>query len=1109
MALRGERLDVDGVQARGEDKVPLIACRACGKPSQADKRFCVECGSGLKLACPSCGAPLQTAEKFCGSCGAKVGPPPEPAPRKGERTEQRPTEGERRQLTVLFSDLVGSTELSARIDPEEYHEILHAYHEAVSRAIARFDGYLAQYLGDGVLAYFGWPRAHGDDPERAVRAGLELLTAVGRINSDLPELKRFAVRVGIHTGPVVVGEVGDGRHREMTALGETLNVAARVQAAAPAQGVAITAATGQLVAGLFVMESLGVQKLKGLVQPLELHVVREPARVSNRLYAAKALTPFIGREQELRALGERWKMVERGEGQVVMLHGEAGIGKSRLMRQFRERLGSVPHAWMEASCSPFEVNTPFAPTLSFLREALAWRDGDPAEERLADLEKALSRAGLKLTEAVPLLAELLDLPVPEQYPPLLSPPEQKRRRLIATLAQWTFAIARGRPTVALLEDIHNADPSTLDLHQLLIEQCETVPLMMVYTARPEFVAPWRPRSHYVRLTLGRLSQRQTRELAQRVAATLTDRKLALVVERTGGVPLFVEELARVVADANGSGRSEQKIPVTLADSLMARLDRLGETKEIAQIASVMGREFSYAMLAEVAGRPEPELRDGLEKLAQAEIIYPRGFPPEATYLFKHVLVCDTAYDSMLKSRRRELHRAVANAFREKFPQRAEAEPETLAYHLTEANETVAAVGAWKRAGDRSAARGALVEASHHYSKALEVLSQTSESPARDEREMPLLIALGSVVSATESLASSEAERVYRRARELGTRLGHSNSPALLGLWQTCLCRGEIAAALALAEQRLKIAQSQDAQLALCWANYAVGVTQLHGGKIGESLKSLRASVEQFLVADSASRPFDAGPLAMSYLAVSLALSGLAGEARAMAAWALETANRLGKPSNIAFSSINVAAMHQLLNEPNAALRVAREGAALAHRNGLKQLACGLDVYVGWALAALGNARAGLEQIRRGIAGWQVSGMRLPRAWYLSLLAWAYALEGNFEEAEQTLADAAAAIGELLMEKPIVAWTRAHVLRMSGADDDRLEAAWREAIESARGCEMKLYELRSALGLAQLLSSRGRPAEARELLAPILAPLTQGSETPDIVEGRHLLEQLGD
>ena len=1067
-----------------------------------------------------CDAAIEPDDRFCGQCGARVDdalhapradgaidPSATAAPERPANAAPADSSprGERRQLSVLFADLVGSTELTMRLDPEEYNEILQSYHQTVSRVMGRFNGYVAQYQGDGVVVYFGWPQAHGDDAERAVRAGLDLIDAVKALNRDLPERKRIRVRAGIDTGPVMVGQLGRGARREATALGGTPNIAARAQAAAPENGLVITGATNRLIGGLFVVEPLGVQSFKGVATVVEVYRVIRVTGVRSRLHAAQSLTPFVGREAELRALAEAYDQAERGAGRVALIEGEPGIGKSRLVRQFHQALRVRRHTWLESFCSPFEINKPFAPLVTLLAESFNSGGRESNEERLVGLETGLAAAGFRLEEALPLIAEMMDLPLPDRYPPLVSPPEQKRRRLIATLEQWVFALAGMQPLVMVLEDAQWADPSTLELHRALVAHSAASRLMLVYTVRPGFLPPWPAPANQARIPVRRLDGRETREMARAAAHAAVDaRALDLVAERTDGVPLFVEELARVMAERGDAADAPDSVPATLADSLMARIDRLGEVKEVAQIASVIGREFSHEVLREIAGRDDAELAAALERIAAAELISADGAGTRATYLFKHGLVRDAAYTSLLRSRRRELHRAVAHALSEKFPRVAESEPETLAFHLTEAGEREAATAAWSDAGDRSAARGALTEAANHYARGLEVLFTTPASRARDQREMGFRIALGSIYTATKGLASREVEEVYRRASELGERIGGGKNSILLGLWQTYLGRGELAAAQTLAERRLEIARGEGAPLSLCWSHYALGATLMHRGRLAEAIENLRAAVEHGRDRDSAGRLLDAAPLALSYLSVALMLAGRADEARAIGERAMAIAGQTGKPFNLAFCAVNVAATYQLANDFERVFAIAHQAAEFAHARNLSQFASGLDVYAGWALAMRGDAPAGIERLRHGITGWIANGQRLPYGWYLALLAWALALGGHFDEARHTIQDAHAAVGELLMDGPTVAWAEAEILRLAGAAPEDHERALGAVIERARATGNLIHELRAATALARSLFARGESASARELVAEPYRRIAAGGESPDVIAARALL-----
>ena len=595
-----------------------MRCSSCDFDNAAGKKFCIRCGSALSPRCPKCGSENPPEASFCGDCGADLSQPTA-APRSAESAaapvvvehgeSHEVPEGERRHLTVLFCDLVGSTEIAGHLDPEEWREIVGEYHRAAAQAIERFGGHVAQYLGDGVMAYFGYPEAHDNDAERAARAGLAILDAISKLNEH-PTHPKLSARVGIDSGTVVVGA---GAGKDTDVFGDTPNIAARVQTVAAPGTVLITDAVHRLVSGLFVVEDRGAQALKGIERPVQLYRVVQPSGVRGRLEAAAAargLTPFVGREDELRLLMNRWEHALEGEGQVTLIVGEAGIGKSRMVQRFREQIAGTPHTWVEAAAGAFFQNTPFYAVTEMLRELLAWRGDESAEEQLTQLETRLELAGLKPAEALPLIAPLLNLPIPAKYPPSPLSPEQQRRRLLATLVEWALGAARVQPIVIAIEDLHWADPSTLELLQLLVEQGATARLLLLYTARPEFRAQWPQRAHHTQITLNRLSSRNVRTMVGEVAAqkALSEETIATVLERTGGVPLFVEELTRAVLESGNAKLTGHEIPVTLHDSLMARLDRLGPAKEVGQVGAVIGGEFSYELLHAVHPIAEEDLQ---------------------------------------------------------------------------------------------------------------------------------------------------------------------------------------------------------------------------------------------------------------------------------------------------------------------------------------------------------------------------------------------------------------------------------------------------------------------------------------------------------------------
>jgi class 3 adenylate cyclase len=618
-----------------------MRCSDCGTDNPAGSRFCNQCATSLGQLCPKCSSDNVPGAKFCAQCAAPLDRTV-PIRAKAEAIEG-PT-GERRHLTVLFCDLVGSTAMAAQLDPEEWRETLADYHRVATDAIERFSGYVAQYLGDGVMALFGWPEAHDNDAERAVRAGLAILDGIAKLN-ERGARPRLSARIGIASGAVVVG-AGVGKEAEV--FGDAPNIAARVQNAADADTAMITDATHRLLSGLFVVEDSGEHQLKGIERPVQLYRVIRPSGIRGRFQAATAaggLTTFVGREDELRWVTSRWEHALEGDGQVALIIGEPGIGKSRLVRRFHEQIAGTPHTWIEAGAGVFFQNTPFYPVTELLRQMVASSgDHSEPEEQLAQLASRLELAGLKPAGAIPLIAPLLNLPLPPEYPPSTLSPDQQRRGLLATLVEWVIGTARKQPLIIATEDLHWADPSTLELIQLLVDQGATARLLLLYTARPEFHAPWPLRAHHTQIMLNRLHGRSARAMVVEIAdqKTLSDETIATVVERTGGVPLFVEELTRAVLESGNTDLIAREIPATLHDSLMARLDGLGPAKEVAQIGAVIGSEFLYTLLQAIHPIDEAALQTALRILVDAELLYMRGIAPDATYFFKHALIRDAA-----------------------------------------------------------------------------------------------------------------------------------------------------------------------------------------------------------------------------------------------------------------------------------------------------------------------------------------------------------------------------------------------------------------------------------------------------------------------------------
>jgi class 3 adenylate cyclase len=782
-----------------------MLCAKCKTENPDGLKFCNECGAAFQMLCASCGFENAPAAKFCGKCGAPLNAPASAPVSATPPVQIREVVGERRHLTVLFCDLVGSTAIAAQLDPEEWRDTVAGYQRAAAEAITHFDGHVAKYLGDGVMAFFGYPEAHDNDAERAARAGLAILEAIAKLNEQ-PAHAKLSARIGIDSGAVVVGK---GAGQEADVFGDAPNIAARVEADAEPGTVAITDATQRLVSGLFIVEDCGAKTLKGIERPVQVYRVIQPSGARGRFEAAsvaRGLTPFVGREDELRSLLNRWERALDGEGQVALIIGEAGIGKSRLVQRFHEQIAGTPHTWVEAAAGAFFQNTPFYPVTEMLQQLL----GDvPVHGQIAQLESRLTLTGLKPAAAIPLIAPLLNLPLPAEYRPSALSPEQQRRRLLATLVEWVLGSAGLQPLVIATEDLHWADPSTLELIQLLVEQGAAARMLLPYTARPEFRPPWPLRAHHAQLTLNRLSAHDIRMMVAQVAASkaLSDETVATVVERTGGIPLFVEELTRAVLESGDAKLTGREIPATLHDSLMARLDRLGPAKEVVQVGAVIGSEFSYELLHAVHPIAEADLQAALRSLADAELLYVRGIAPDATYQFKHALIRDAAYEALLKSRRKELHLTVARTIDEKFPALKEAHPEVLARHWTEAGEIERAIAEWSRAGKGAESRNAFAEALETYQQAVSLTTLLPESKERDLRELELRQSAFIVLRLTRGFSAPEVIDAAERAAALAEKSGNLTQ---LADWVMSRClpafiAGDLRAASMFADQALELA----------------------------------------------------------------------------------------------------------------------------------------------------------------------------------------------------------------------------------------------------------------------------------------------------------------
>ena len=1045
-------------------------------------------------------------------------------------SEARSPEAERRQITVMFCDLVGSTALAEKLDPEDLREVMAAYQKAAGAVIERYEGHVAQYLGDGLMVYFGWPQAHEDDPARAIQSSLDVIDAVNGVDAPYP----LQVRIGIATGPVVVGESGAGDASvPKAAVGETPNVAARLQGLAGPDEIVIAPTTHTLAGGTFDYDDIGEHDLKGIVEPLHVWRVVSTSTVEDRFEArtTSGLTPLVGRESEIGMLLERWAEAKDGEGQVVLLSGEAGIGKSRITQVLRERLAGEPHVRLRYQCSPYYTNTAFYPVIDQFERAAGFARDDAPETRLDKLEVLLKQGTKNVAEVAPLFAAMLSLPV-ERYPLLNLSPQRHKAKTFEALAEQTAGLARHSPVLMIFEDVHWIDPTTLDGLGTIVDRIQDAAVLLVITYRPEFEAPWSGYGHVTLHSLNRLSRRQGAEMVKQVTGgeVLPEEVLEQIVAKTDGVPLFVEELTKTVLEAglaeglqnDGTARSTVAIPATLQDSLMARLDRLGSGKEIAQMGACIGREFSYRLIAALNAGEHVSLDDALDQLVDAELLYRHGRPPDATYSFKHALVQETAYQSLLKSRRQPIHGHIADALIEHFGEIVEAQPELLAHHYTEASMAEQAIPYWQQAGERAVHGSANLEAISHFTTALDLLLTLPDGPERIRQELALQVHLGIPLTATKGWAAPDAGKVYARARELCGQIGDTPQlfPALYGLWAFYAVGADFKAAHEMAKQLLTLAPSAEDTAFLMQSHRAMGLTLTQLGEFVSAREHQETAMAlydpQQHRAHIALLGLDGGVACLACDGWGLWFLGYADQAIEKSHEALNLAKEIRHPLSLAMALNYACWVRQNRGERHEVQELARALIALCTEQGFAfWLALG-TTFRGWALAAQGQTHERMAQIREGIAAGQDTGGAIARSYNLSLLANVHGQAGQSEEGMATVADALAFVDrteERFYEAELYRLKGELTLQSQAATqeaevEDEAEAYFQKGLDIARNQRGKSLELRTATSLARLWQKQGKHAEARRLLSEIYDWFTEGFDTKDLQEAKALLEELG-
>ena len=1031
------------------------------------------------------------------------------------------SEAERRQITVMFCDLVGSTALSEQLDPEDLRDLMASYQRACGGVVETYDGHVAQYLGDGLMTYFGWPVAHEDAAERAVRAALDIVTAVKGVVAPAP----LQVRVGIATGPVVVGETGDGDASvPKLAVGETPNIAARIQGLAGPDEVTVAPTTRRLIGGAFLFDDLGERALKGIVEPMRVSRVRGFSEAEGRFEAAHTgrIEAMVGRDAEMAMLADRWQRAVDGEGQVVTLCGEPGIGKSRLVQAVRDLADNEAHKVLAFQCSPYHANTAFYPITAQFGRAAGFASEDTPSRKLDKLEQHLGMVGVPVEKTAPLFAAALSIPTDGRYPPLEMTPENQKRLIIESLGDRAVALSRDAPLLFIFEDAHWTDPTTRDALSVVIQRAADARMLVVITYRPEFEDQWRHRGHVTDLTLSRLSKRRGVEMLSNVTRgkDLPKSVVEEIMARTDGVPLFVEELTKTVIESglvvekNGAYElaaplNELAIPLTLQDSLMARLDRLASIKEVAQIGACIGREFSFSLIASVLAMANGALAEALDRLAESEIISAVGSPPDARYTFKHALVQHAAHESLLRSRRADVHTAIAEAIESQEPDTVANEPGLLAHHFTEAGLTDRALDYWERAGQHAAERSANQEAVAHFSTAIGMLMGDPPGAARDRRELALRLELGPQLIANKGQAATETSDNYRAASALAESVGTSDQQFAVnfGLWIVRQQRGELSEASAILKKVHEAANAGKDDGLKLQAHHAGWTTLSYIGDLADCRAHIDAGVALYSFEKHGDHAFryaghDPGICCQATAGTTVWQLGFPDQAREHARNAVALADDFAHAGSSVVAYFYELLLLQYLRDAVRLNARAENFIAYCEANDLAHYLGSGGIAHGWGMAALGDIEGGLARIDHGLAVQRERGARLRRTHYLTVRAEVLIMAGRPEEAHETLDEAldiVAATGEIRSHSDILR------LQAIVATPDVAEDLFRQSLDLARSQGAKSFELRTALSYATMCHDQGRASEAVEILTPVYGWFAEGHESGDLKAARALLD----
>jgi class 3 adenylate cyclase/predicted ATPase len=1043
-----------------------------------------------------------------------------------ESPARPPFGAERRQLTVMFCDLVDSTPLAARLDPEDLRDLIGSYHTIVTEQVRRFDGFIANYMGDGVLAYFGYPQAHEDDAERTVNAALALLDRVGGLGGTL------RIRVGIATGLVVVGDLLAAKERqEREVVGETLNLASRLQGIATPNSVIICEATRRLLGDLFEYRDLGLVELKGFGAAIPVWQVQGPRTIESRFEALHTgrMTPLIGREEQLGLLQRRWARARSGEGQVVLLSGEPGIGKSRLSTALLEDLRDEPHIRLRYFCSQQHRDSALYPWITRLEHAAGFERDDTTTAKLDKLETLLSISGEVSAESAASLADLLGLTSEGRYPPLPQDPQRRRDMTLATLLREFERLAQQRPVLLIFEDAQWADSSSLELLDTAIERSAYLPVLAIITFRPEFSPPWTGLAHVTSVSLRRLTQREATALVvgivgnDNVPSAIIDR----IVERTDGIPLFIEELTKNLIEDGILGVEFEAarpdplqglaIPSSLQNSLMARLDRLNETKRLVQLAAVIGREFSYELLRAVVPFSPDELQGALQRLAYSELIFQRGDPPRARYVFKHALIQDAAYQSLLRSQRRAYHRRIAETLEQQFPEMAETQPELIAHHYTEAVITEQAIIYWRKAGERAVTRAANVEAINHLRRGLGLCEVLPTRSSQAEEELRILLALGPVLTTIMSSGAPEIRRLYERAQQLARDMGKISQlfATVWGKQLVALISCDVQSARGLTDELFSIARSEDDRGLLLEAHHAAQPLEWAFGDLKIAHEHADAGLRLYRreihgVPTMFYAGHDAAVCGYSHDALFLQVLGYPDRALPQLGKGISLARELTHTPSLIHALWVGAETHFLRRDPVNAAALVSEWQSLGSDYSSSVGAANAKMLHGWILGTLGERHSGLATLRDGVDQYRKTQPKFLAPYRLGRAVEAFLEAGEIEDGMALLAEAIRAMeatGERWYEAELFRFKGLLLLASSMDAQAEAEVCFRHAMNVAHTQGARLFELRAAVALGQQRCEVAERRRRKTQLAAVLAGFAEGLDTPDIKEASALIEAL--